>query len=221
MIRLHHVPESRSMRVLWLLHELDVPFELVLRPFDKSLRSPDYLSLSPAGRVPALEIEGERMFESLAMMEYLCECYPDAGLGRAPGAPDRMGWLSWLHFAETISQHAAALTQQHIMLREDHMRSPIIMQLEAKRLEKCYAALEARLSAPVERRDYVLTSGFTACDIALGQAVYMARHFARIEAFPEVSAWYDRISERPGFLRSLPDADERLYARDFYAPWEA
>ncbi|MBY6004709.1 glutathione S-transferase family protein [Salipiger bermudensis] len=220
MIRLHHVPQSRSMRVLWLLHELDVPFELVLRPFDKSLRGPEYLSLSPAGRVPALEIEGERMFESLAMMEYLCERFPEAGLGRAPGSPDRMGWLSWLQFAETISQHAAALTQQHIMLREDSMRSPIIMQLEAKRLEKCYAALEARLSPPVEKRDYLLTSGFSAVDIAVGQAVYMARHFARIEGFDELSAWYGRITAREGFVKALPGAEERLYGQDFYPAWE-
>lgn len=221
MIRLHHVPQSRSMRVLWLLYELDVPFELVLRPFDKSLRAPDYLSLSPAGRVPALEIEGERMFESLAMMEYLCERFPEAGLGRAPGSPDRMGWLSWLHFAETISQHAAALTQQHLMLREDAMRSPIIMQLEAKRLEKCYAALEARLSPPLEKRDHLLTSGFSAVDIAVGQAVYMARHFAKIEGFAELSAWYARITGRDGFARSLPGPEERLYGQDFYPAWES
>ena len=221
MIRLHHVPQSRSMRVLWLLYELDVPFELVLRPFDKSLRAPDYLSLSPAGRVPALEIEGERMFESLAMMQYLCERFPEAGLGRAPGSPDRMGWLSWLHFAETISQHAAALTQQHLMLREDAMRSPIIMQLEAKRLEKCYAALEARLSPPLEKRDHLLTSGFSAVDIAVGQAVYMARHFAKIEGFAELSAWYARITAREAFQRSLPGPEERLYRRDFYPAWES
>ena len=49
-ITLHHVPQSRSMRVLWLLHELGVPFDVVVRPFDKSLRNPEFLSLSPAGR---------------------------------------------------------------------------------------------------------------------------------------------------------------------------
>ncbi|SDE50816.1 glutathione S-transferase [Salipiger thiooxidans] len=219
MIRLHHVPESRSMRVLWLLYELGVDFDVVERPFDKSLRGAEYLLLSPAGRVPALEIEGERMFESLAMMEYLCERFPEAGLGRAPGSPDRMGWLSWLHFAETVSQHTASLTQQHIMLREDHMRSPIVMQLEAKRIEKCYGAIEARLSTPIENRDHLLTSGFSACDIAVGQAVYMARHFAAIEGFPELSAWYERICEREAFAKSLTDEGGRLYAQDFYPAW--
>lgn len=221
MIRLHHVPGSRSMRVLWLLHEMELDFDLIPHPFDKSLRAPDYLTLSPAGRVPALEIEGERMFESLAMMEYLCERHPEAGMGRMPGAPDRMAWLCWLHFSETLSQHSAALTQQHLMLREDHMRSPTLMKLEAARIGKCYDAIEGRLSSPLENRDYLLTSGFSAADVALGQAVYMARHFRKLEDHPEVAAWYDRITARDGFLRALPAADERLYRQDFYPAWEA
>ncbi|MFP7570805.1 glutathione S-transferase family protein [Marivita sp. S2033] len=221
MIRLHHCPQTRSMRTLWLLHELEVEFEIVLRAFDRSLRSPEYLTLSPAGRVPALEIDGERMFETGAITQYLCERFPEAGMGRLPNDPDWMAWLVWVHFAETISQHSAALTQQHIMLFEDHMRSPVVMKLEAARLRKCYDALEARLSTPVENRDYLLTSGFSAADISVGQAVYMARHFARLDGHPAVQDWYDRITERPEFQKSLPDGEGALlYDQDFYPAWE-
>ncbi|MCR8546277.1 glutathione S-transferase family protein [Salipiger sp. P9] len=218
MIRLYHVPQSRSMRVLWLLYELGVPFELELRAFDKSLRDEDFRALSPAGRVPALEIDGGCMFESLAMMEYLCERFPEAGLGRAPGTQERRGWLSWLQFSETISQHVAALTQQHLMLHEDHMRSPIVMRLEAKRLEKCYAALEARLAETGSGA--LLVSGFSACDIAVGQAVYMARHFAPVEGFAAVSDWYAGITAREAFRRSLPGEGARLYGAAFYPAWD-
>lgn len=221
MITLHHCPQSRSMRVLWLLEELEVPYRVQVRAFDKSLRSPEFLSLSPAGRVPALEIDGERMFESAAIMEYLCERFPAAGLGRLPGDMDRMAWLVWLHFAETISQHLAALTQQHILLYDDAMRSPIVMKLEAARLMKCYAAIEARLSTPVENRDYLLTSGFSACDIAVGQAVYLGRHFAPTAAFPELKKWMARITDRDGFRAALPKPEEALiYTQDFYPALE-
>lgn len=221
MITLQHCPQSRSMRTLWLLNELGVPFELRSYPFDQTLRSPEFLSLSPAGRVPALEIDGERMFETGAIAEYLCERFPEAGLGRHPGEPDRMAWLVWMHFAETASQHVASLTQQHVMLYEDAMRSPIVMKLEAARLRKCYAAIEARLAKPLENRDYLLTSGFSAADIGVGQAVYMGLHFATLEGFPETAAWYDRITDRPAFRASLPDGDgERLYRQDFYPAWE-
>jgi len=221
MITLHHCPQSRSMRVLWLLNELEVEFRLSVHAFDKSLRAPEYLSLSPAGRVPALEIDGERMFESGAMMEYLCERFPERGLGRLPAEPDRMAWLVWLHFAETISQHVAALTQQHVVLYEDAMRSPTVMKLEAARLRKCFAAIEERLSTPVENRDYLLTSGFSACDIAVGQAVYMARHFARTDDFPELEKWYAAITERDAFQDALPDGQsELIYGQSFYPAWE-
>ena len=218
MITLHHCPQTRSMRTLWLLNELDVPFQLRSYPFDQTLRSPEFLSLSPAGRVPALEIDGERMFETGAITEYLCERFSPDRMGRSTNSPDRMSWLVWVHFAETLSQHVAALTQQHIMLYEDHMRSPTLMKLEAARLAKCYAAIEARLSTPIENRDYLLTSGFSAADISVGQAVYMARHFARLDDFPAVSTWYARITERESFQAAQPDSDG-IYSQDFYAPW--
>lgn len=219
-IILHHAPQTRSMRSLWLLHELEVPFQVAIRSFDKSLRDPAYLSISPAGRVPALEIDGERMFETGAITEYLCERFPEAGLGRAPDDPDRMAWLVWVHFAETVSQHVAALTQQHIMLYDDAMRSPVVMKLEAARLAKCYDAIEARLSTPIENRDYLLTSGFSAADVSVGQAVYLAQKFVRLDAHPSTKEWFERLAARPAFKASLPDEGSEVYTKDFYPPWE-
>lgn len=217
MIRLHHCHETRSMRTLWLLHELGLPFELVIHPFDRALRAPDHLARHPAGRVPVIEIDGRTVWESGAITEVLCERHPEAGLGRMPGDPARVDWLIWLHFAETISQHTAALTQQHIVLYEDSMRSPVVMRIEAKRLEKCYGALESRLAG----REWLVDGGFSAADVSVAQAVYMARHFARTEAFPALSAWYDRATRRPAFRRSLPpEGAERLYRRDFYEAWD-
>ena len=218
MIVLHHTPQTRSMRTLWLLNEIEEPFQLRGHAFDKSLREPEFLSLSPAGRVPALEIDGERMFETGAITQYLCERFSPDRMGRSVGSPDRMAWLVWLHFAETISQHTAALTQQHIVLRDDSMRSPIIMKLEAARISKCYDALEARLSTPVENRDYLLTSGFSAVDISVGQAVYMAQFFVKLDNHPSVAEWYERITERESFLKSQPD-ERTLFTQDFYPPW--
>ena len=222
MIRLHHCHQTRSMRTLWLLHELEVDFELVLYPFDETLRGDAYRMLNPLGRVPSLEIEGEVMTETGAIAEYLCETFPEAELGRPPGDMDRMDWLVWVHFAETVSQHTAALTQQHVALFDDSMRSPTVMKLEARRLAKCYDVIEARLSTPVENRDYLLTSGFSAADIGVGQAVYMGRHFVTLDDHPELAKWYARITDRDEFRKSLPPEDEgnRLYAQDFYPPWD-
>lgn len=221
MIRLHHCHQSRSARVLWLLYELGLEFEVAVHPFDRSLRSPEYLSLHPVGRVPSLEIDGETIWESGAIIEVLCERFPEAGLGRGPGDPDRADWLIWLHFAETLSQHVAALTQQHIMLYDDAMRSPTVMKLEARRIGKCYDAIEARLSTPVENRDHLLTSGFSAADIAVGQAVDMGRRFHGLDGHPEVAAWHKRITDRPAFRATVPpEGAELIYSRDFYEAWD-
>lgn len=218
MITLHHCHETRSMRVLWLLNELGVSFELRVHPFDKSLRNPEFLSRSPAGRVPALEMDGRTLFESGAILQVLCERFPETGLGRRPVNADWPDWLMWVHFAETVSQHTAALTQQHIAIYEDWMRSPTVMRLEAARIGKCFDAIEARLA---EGREHLL-DGFSAADVAVGQAVYMAQHFVQTEGWPALADWYRRITERPAFLRSLPpDGAALLYAEDFYPAWEA
>lgn len=220
MITLHHCPQSRSMRSLWLLHELEVEFEVVTHAFGKNLRDPKFLAHSPAGRVPSLEIEGRSIFETGAITEVLCERFSPEGLGRPAGHDERADWLIWVHFAETISQHSAALTQQHVALYDDSMRSPIVMKLEAARLAKCYGAIEARLAALGEGAQYLLVSGFSAADVSVAQAVYMASHFAPVEPFAKLAAWYNRMAARPAFQASLPTGDARLYQQDFYAPWE-
>jgi glutathione S-transferase len=215
MIRLHHCAQARSFRTLWLLHEMGLDFEIVRRNFfDRSLRAPDYLALSPAGRVPALEIDGRVLFESGAIAEYLCETRPEAGLGRATYDAERADFLQWLHFAETIGQHLAILTQQHIVLREDHMRSPTVMRLEAKRLEKTLEVVERA----VARHDWLLPGGFSAADVGVGYGVLIARYFVPADLLPAVAAYHDRIAARPAFQRALvEDGAPEIYTEAFYA----
>ncbi|MEM6760513.1 MAG: glutathione S-transferase family protein [Pseudomonadota bacterium] len=217
MITLHHCAQTRSMRTLWLLHELAVPFNVVSHPFDKSLRAPSFLRLSPAGRVPALEWDGRTLFETGAITELLCETFSPSDLGRPAGDADRGTWLTWVHFAETISQHSAALTQQHVALYDDTMRSPIVMKLEAARLVKCYAAIETHLAQA--ETEYLVPGGFTAADISVGQALYMAQHFAKTDDFPHLTDWYARVTSRPAFQASLPEPGQGIYSQDFFAAW--
>ena len=214
MIRLHHCPGTRSMRTLWLLHELGLDFELVIWPFDKTLRSPEFKALNPTGRVPALELDDSVIVESGAIAEVLCERYSPDVMGRGVGHPERAKWLEWVHFAETISQHCATLTQQHLMLRDDATRSPIIMNLEARRLAVTLRTVDAALVD----RDWLLAGGFSAADIGVGQAVEMGRRFVRIADYARLSDWYLRINDRPAFQKSLPEG-AGLYDRDFYDPW--
>ena len=168
--------------------------------------------MSPAGRVPALEIGDRVLFESGAIAEWLCETEaPD--LGRRIGDPERADWLEWLHYAETIGQHLAALTQQHIVLREDWMRSATVMKLEAKRLEKALEVVERA----VARHDWLLAGGFSAVDTNVGYGVLTARRFLPAGILPALDAYAARMRDRPAFARAAArDGVPQLYLKDSY-----
>lgn len=218
MIRLHHVAQTRSFRSLWLMQEMGLEFEVKhWNFFDKTMRSEEFLSLSPAARVPALDIDGRTMYESGAITEYLVETRPEAGFGRVFGDEERADWLQWLHYAETIGQHLANLTQHHIVLRDPSMRSPTVMRLEAKRLAKVLGAVDRA----VADRDYLLPSGFSAVDVNVGYGVMIARRFVPADLMPNLDRYYKRLVARPAFaLAKARDGDTVVYKDTFYAPPE-
>jgi glutathione S-transferase len=212
---LHHCHESRSMRSLWLIHELGLELDLKVHSFGRALRDPTFLAVSPLGRVPCLVDGGLTLFESGAIAEYLCETYDQQQtLWRAPGKEDRPHWLQWLHYAETITVHCASLTQQAIAIADPALRSETVWKLESRRLEKAVEVIEQQLAA----QDYLLESGFSAADIGVGYALHVARLFIDLTKFPGVSEYYQRLSMRPAFQRSLPspDAPDRIYTQARY-----
>lgn len=204
-IRLHHCHEARSMRSLWLLNELGLDFELVVHPFD-GLRSADYLGIHPLGRVPAIELDDMTLFESGAICQYLCELYSPDELGRQAGSPERAQWLQWLHYAETMAVHSASLVQQLIVIQDEALRSPLIQKLESRRLEKSLEVIDKQLSS----HDYLLPSGFSAIDIGIGYSIHIAQFFIALDAYPNVAAYYQRLTQRPAFKKSIPDADDKF-----------
>jgi len=174
MITLYHVPRSRSARSLWLLNELAVPFQVVEMPFTmKALRAPEYLAISPAGRVPCINDDGTVLFESGAIAQYLCEHYDPAGLGRRAGHAEWPEWVQWIHFSETIAVHASYLVQQANFVTPES-RSEAVVTLERKRLRKTLEVVDRRLA----NRDHMLASGFSAADVAVGYSIYMGNLYA-------------------------------------------
>lgn len=212
-ITLFHCHEARSMRSLWLLNELGLEFELVVMPFD-GLRSQEYLAVNQLGRVPALKHNGMTLIETGAICQHLCETFSPEELGRMPSHPERAEWLQWLHYSETMAVHGANLVQQYIVLQDESLRSPIIQKLERKRLQKSVGVIEYQL----DERQYLLSSGFSAVDIAVGYSLHLARRFISLLDFPQVETYYQRLAKRPAFLKSLPQSSDelRIFSRTLY-----
>ena len=207
---LHHIPGSRSHRILWLLEELGEAAELRLWSLtDGGLRGAEFRALSPAGRVPALEIDQRVIFESGAIVQYLTETR--GALAPPPGSPERVAFLEWLHFAETQGNILQGLNIHHIFLRPAAARSVPLMRLETKRLETTMRALETHLTG----RDWLL-SEFSAAECMFGFNMDAMFRFVRREGFPALAAWIDRATARPAHLRAVQKGGASLYAHDFY-----
>lgn len=204
MIKLYHCAGARSARTLWLLEELQLQYQLTTLPFNpKAMRAnEDFVRVAPLARVPALQDGEVRLFESGAICEYLCETYDrEARLWRAPGHPERAEWLQWLHYAESVAVHAAALIQQHVIIPEPQ-RSPTVQKLETRRLQKTLEVLQQHLHG----REYLLTSGFSAADCGVGVSLALARNFTNLGApeFARVDAYFTRLAARAAFRKALP-----------------
>ncbi|PWE30891.1 glutathione S-transferase [Pararhodobacter marinus] len=210
MITLHHAPQSRSFRILWFLHETGLAHAVRYHSFGgKGLRDPDFLKISPAGRVPVVEVDGLTLFESGAILEYLAETRAPA-LTRTAHHAERGAYLEWLHYGETLAQHLAQLTFHHIVLRPAD-RSPVVQKLEALRLRRALEGLEAALSG-----DWLLKD-FSAADIMTGASVDLARRFVPLEGLSRVSAWHARLIARPAFRAAqAEDGPAELYLQERY-----
>jgi glutathione S-transferase len=199
MITLYHVPRSRSVRSLWLLNELGVPFTVVEMPFTmKSLRTPEYLAISPAGRVPCIDDDGTIVFESGAITQYLCNRYSPDDLGRRTDHPEWREWVQWIHFSETIAVHASYLVQQANFVAPEN-RSEAVVNLERRRLRKTLEVVDRHLAD----REHMLRSGFSAADVAVAYSIFMGNLYAsEAEGLENLLPYFARMTARPAFIAS-------------------
>ncbi len=214
MIKLHHVPFSRSSRILWLLEELGLECEMVSYSIrDGSLRDPAFLAVSPAGRVPALELEGRVMFESGAIVQFLCEEHAGAGLAPPPGHADRARFLEMISYAETMASLIEQLNMQHLFLRPPAKPAPVVIKLVTARLAAVMAGLEAVLG----EQEYLLPSGFSGADIMMGFNLLVAPFYVRMDPFQKLLAYKSRLDDRPACKAAMArDGKQEFYTKDFY-----
>jgi glutathione S-transferase len=214
MIHLHHVPGSRSFRTLWLLEELALKYEVSAYQIgDGSLRTEAFLEISPLGRVPALELCDTVVCESPAIMQVLCETYPEAGLAPLIGEAERASFLQWVSYSETQASIIEALNLQMIFLRPPAKPSAAVLKLYVARLRATLAPLDQLFS----EQDWILKSGFSAADTMLGFNLDAATHFVDPTPFPKLRDYIARCEARPAYQRAMVrDGQQKMYTQDFY-----
>ena len=192
MITLYHAPQSRSSRMIWLLEELGVPYEIrpvsIFRPMTGEGVG-DPANPHPDKRVPAIEHDGALVAESVAILQYLTDAFPNAGLGPRIGTPERGAYLTWLAW------YAAEM--------EPAMFAAMLGELVgAPRKQRSYDAVVARLERALADGPYVMGDDFSGADLLISSAMTFARH-----AFPPsaaIDAYIERCRARPAAERAGP-----------------
>ena len=198
MIRLHHAPLSRSLRILWLLEEMGLDYELVDAK-EGYQRDPAFLAKNPLGLLPVLEDGDTTLFESAAIAEYLLETYGDRGLRPKTGTPEWVRYLTWMNAAETAVQPLGGYLEHTLDLpgfeAAGGVMRPDIAADHKARHERYLAGVERAL----EGRDFIAGNEFSAADIMLSYLVMGARMFDLLDAerFPNTAAYASRLASRP------------------------
>jgi glutathione S-transferase len=200
MVTLFHSPRTRSLRVLWLLEELGIPYELRTLPFTaESLKSPEYLRVNPLGKVPAIQDGEAQMFESGAIVEYLVEKYGNGRLAPAPGTPARALYLQWIHFAEGTAMPPISELAQHTMFKPEAERIPALVPDAQARIQNWLTTVESALAG----RDHLCGGDFTAADVMLGYSLLLTKWFGLLGDRPNLTAYLARLEARPALQKAL------------------
>jgi glutathione S-transferase len=198
-MKIHHAPNSRSVRALWLFNELDLPYELEIYPLgDKSMRTPEYLKVHPLGRVPALEDGDLTIFESGAIVQYVLDRYGNGTMVPNSASPDYPTYLQWLHYAEgMIMPQINIIVVETIFLPEER-RNQTNVDRATKLLTRMLTAVDMHLQ---DRK--FLAGEFSGADIMTGHAcIVSGRLGADISDKPNVAAYIDRLEARPALQKA-------------------
>ncbi len=198
MITLHHLNNSRSQRILWLLEELGAPYEIKFYQRDAvtNLAPPELKAAHPLGKSPVIDDGDITIAESGAIVDYLVRKHGGGKFAPAQGSKAHEAYLEWLHYAEGSA-----------ML-------PLMINLYVMRLGEAGAPLKDRIDSEIDNnlgyieqglagRDYILAEGFTGADVQLSFVGEVARAFGRLGPFPNIAAWVARLHDRPAFKASL------------------
>jgi glutathione S-transferase len=200
-IQVHHLNNSRSQRILWLLEELGAPYEIVKyqRGTPLPFAPPELKAVHPLGKSPVITDNGKTIAESGAIVEYLIDTYGKGGFKPKASTDDYWKYIEWIHYAEGSA-----------ML-------PLLMALYTGMLGDAAAMLKPRvdseiannlsyMEAAIKGRSFFVGSGLTGADIQLLFVLEAAG--ARLEPYPELVKYRAAMQARPAYKRGIEKGGE-------------
>ena len=194
MLTLFHAPRSRSSRFIWLLEELETPYTIALTSItrrDGGAPAPEsYRKFHPHLKVPAIDHDGEIVFESSAVVLYLTDTFRKNALGPDFGQPGRGDYLSWLAYSAGVIEPSATARFNQMGKGENANAFP------------AWEEVEAYVARTLEASPYILGEKFSGADVLIGSML----QFFKGDLLPERKVYTDylaRLTARPAYVRAL------------------
>lgn len=198
MIQVHHLNNSRSQRILWLLEELGLDYEIVKyqRDAQTNLAPPALEAVHPLGKAPVVTDGDDVVIESGAIIEHLARKYGNGSLIPPQGTPEALRHLQLMHYAEGSA-----------ML-------PLMLKLYVGRLGAAGAPLQPRIESEIERhigyldgllqgRNWFVGDELSAADVQLSFVIQAARMLYGLEKFPDLARFLQQIAKRPAYQKAI------------------
>jgi glutathione S-transferase len=211
MLTVHHLNNSRSQRLLWLLEELGLAYDIVRYQRLPDMRAPAELrAIHPLGKSPVIIDNGNTIAESGAIIEYLIETYGQGRLIPPPKTPERLRYTYWMHYAEGSAMPPLLLKLLFTVMpkRAPALLRPVVRKVSTQvltalvnpQLKQHMDFWEAELS----KSEWFAGEAFTAADIQMSFPLEAAAARAGLEQrHPKATAFLDRIHARPAYQRAL------------------
>jgi len=224
MITVHHLNNSRSQRVLWLLEELGLPYEIkkYQRNPETMLAPPELLQVHPLGKSPVITDGENTVAESGAIIEYLLERYGNGRLAPAAGSPERLRYRYWLHFAEGSAMSPLLLKLIFERIKVTKMpffAKPVARGIANKVLDAMVDPNLKRqldfMEAELGKSEWFAGAEFSAADIQMSFPVEASAQRAGLDASRlKLMAFLKRIHARPAYKKALERGGPYSFAND-------
>jgi glutathione S-transferase len=196
MLTLHHLNNSRSQRILWLLEELGIPYEIkkYQRMEGIPLAPPELKAVHPLGKSPVITDGDKTIAESGAIVEYLLDRYGNGRMRPKPGTDDHWKYVEWMHFAEGSAMTPLLLALYTSLLGD--AASPLQPRVDSE-IANHLSYMEACLG----EREFFVGKELTGADIQLLFILEAAG--SRLAPYPRLVAYRDRMHARPAYARGI------------------